>query len=198
MFQKKSPSIVALAFDDPQRHLDEIHIKDKDTYILAKRKTRLANWHSKLLMITKGIRMTLRKELLLWQNVHCIQGSQFNTAGIGNSLKTTLIFVEIIEIESYIVWYRPPSDPVDSLNKLKVTLSYLEGGKETVLFGWQTCWGTFYSEGKNSGKLSYRSIYVLPYTPLQYCEAISDQFYQYMNECVQCYQLSLVLRLHTP
>ena len=51
-----------------------------------------------------------------------------------------LICVEIQppKSKSYIViaWYRPPSDPVDSFNKLETILSYLDqDGKEIILLG---------------------------------------------------------------
>ena len=55
-----------------------------------------------------------------------------------------LICVEIQppESKSYIViaWYRPPSDPVDSFNKLETILSYLDQeGKEIILLGDTNC-----------------------------------------------------------
>ena len=63
-----------------------------------------------------------------------------------------------------IVWYRPPSDPVDSFNKLETILSYLDReGKEIILLGDTNC--DFAS--KSTGQLSdnnakhLRSIYDL-------------------------------------
>ena len=55
-----------------------------------------------------------------------------------------LIFVEIQppKSKSYIViaWYRPPSDPVDSFNKLETNLLYLDQeGKEIILLGDAYC-----------------------------------------------------------
>ena len=44
--------------------------------------------------------------------------------------------------KSYIViaWYRPPSDPVDSFNKLETNLLYLDQeGKEIILLGDTNC-----------------------------------------------------------
>ena len=39
-----------------------------------------------------------------------------------------------------IAWYRPPSDPVDSFNKLETILSYLDReGKEIILLGDTNC-----------------------------------------------------------
>ena len=55
-----------------------------------------------------------------------------------------LICVEIqpTKSKSYIViaWYRPPSDPVDSFNKLETNLLYLDQeGNEIILLGDTNC-----------------------------------------------------------
>ena len=55
-----------------------------------------------------------------------------------------LIYVEIQTSESKpyltVSWYRPPSDPVDSFNKVEKVLSYLnKEGKEIILLGDTNC-----------------------------------------------------------
>ena len=63
-----------------------------------------------------------------------------------------------------IVWYRPPSDPVDSFNKLETNLSYLDReGKEIILLGDTNCDFTSIPKGQlgNNNAKHLRSIYDL-------------------------------------
>ena len=63
-----------------------------------------------------------------------------------------------------IVWYRPPSDPVDSFNKLETNLSYLDReGKQIILLGDTNCDFTSIPKGQLSDNNAkhLRSIYNL-------------------------------------
>ena len=78
------------------------------------------------------------------------------------------IFVEIKPPKSrpyiVIVWYRPPSDPVDSFNKLETNLSYLDReGKEIILLADTNCDFTSIPKGQLSDNNAerLRSIYDL-------------------------------------
>ena len=59
-----------------------------------------------------------------------------------NDLELICIEIEPPKSKSFLVlaWYRPPSDPVGSFNKLEKVLSVLDKeGKETILFGDTNC-----------------------------------------------------------
>ena len=63
-----------------------------------------------------------------------------------------------------IVWYRPPSDPVDSFIKLDTNLSYLDReGKEIILLGDTNCDFTSIPKGQlsDNNAIHLRSIYDL-------------------------------------
>ena len=130
------------------RHLDEISsfLNGKGIHVLALNETKVDNSYPKQLTNILGYQQERKDRTARGDGValYIREPIQYTRRTDLPSQDLELICVEIQppKSKSYIViaWYRPPSDPVDSFNKLETILSYLDQeAKEIILLGETNC-----------------------------------------------------------
>ena len=119
-----------------------LSINEKGIHILALNETKVDNSYSKQLTNILGYQQERKDRtahgggvvLYIREPIQCTRRTDLPS----QDLELICVEVQPPKSKSYIViaWYRPPSDPVDSFNKLETNLLYLDQeGKEIILLG---------------------------------------------------------------
>ena len=170
--QNKGLSLAALNVNGLRSHHDEVSslIKEKGIHILALNETKLVNSYPKELTNIEGYQQERKDRNAIRGGValYIREPIQYTRRTDLPESDLEFICVEIKPPKSrpyiVIVWYRPPSDPVDSFNKLETNLSYLDReGKQIILLGDTNCDFTSIPKGQLSDNNAkhLRSIYDL-------------------------------------
>ena len=143
-----SMTIASLNVNGLRSHLDEIKllIKDQGIHILALNETKLGPDYPKQLTGVAGYQQERLERtcngggvsIYIRKSIKYKPRSDVPT----DDLEIICIEVEKPKSKSFLVlaWYRPPSDPVASFDKLEKVLSYLDKeGKEIILLGDTNC-----------------------------------------------------------
>ena len=138
----KGMAIAFVNVNGLRSHLDEVKILMIDLGILALNETKLSLDYSKDLTSVAGFQQEGLDRTCHGGGVSMYVKDSINykpRPGVpSDDLETICIEVEPPKSKSFLVltWYRPPSSPVSSFDKLEKMLSYLDKeGKEITLLG---------------------------------------------------------------
>ena len=145
---KKGMAIASLNINGLRSHLDELKlmIKDLGIHILALNETKLDPGYPKELTDVSGFQQERLDRTCHGGGVSIyIRDSikyKLRSDVPTDDLEMICIEVEPPKSKSFLVlaWYRPPSDPVGTFDKLEKVLSFLDKeGKEAILLGDTNC-----------------------------------------------------------
>ena len=145
---KKGLTIASLNINGLRGHFDELQLflQSSGIHILALNETKLDPQYPKELTAIVGYQQERLDRTCNGGGVslYIRDSVKFKLRDDVPTDNLELICVEIQppKCKSYLVvsWYRPPSDPVDSFNKMEKVLSYLDReGKEIILLGDTNC-----------------------------------------------------------
>ena len=145
---KKGMAIASLNINGLRSHLDEVQllIRSHGIHILALNETKLDPHYPKELTILPGYQQERldRTSSGGGVSIHIRDSIKYKLRSDVpvDDLEIICIEVEPPKSKPFLVlaWYRPPSDPVASFDKLEKVLSYLDKeGKEIILLGDTNC-----------------------------------------------------------